>query len=194
MSGETIVLVERDLSWRKKIKSMISKAGYKVIATSGDGISALKTIRIRQPDLVVLDVEFPGIDGVDVAKIICQDNIAPVVALTSSRSVQLMQKAKEARVAALLNKPVDEGDLLFSIELALANFQDKISMQSKIRELKDAISERKFIEKAKGILMETLGCSEKEAFKKIQKQSMNNRISMEQVAKAVIMMEKLKGS
>lgn len=194
MPGEIIVLVERDLSWRKKIKSMISKAGYKVIATTGDGVSALKTIRIRQPDLVVLDVGYSVVDGLDIAKIICQDNLAPVVALTSSRSVQLLQKAKEARVAALLDKPVDEGDLLFYIELALVNSKDKISMQTQIKELKDAISERKHIEKAKGILMQTLGCSENEAFRKIQKQSMNNRISMEQVAKAVIIMDNLKDS
>ncbi len=194
MPGEIIVLVERDLAWRKRIKSMISKAGYKVIATTGDGVSALKTIRIRQPDLVVLDMAYSGVDSLDIAKIIFQDNLAPVVALTASRSVQLLQKVKEAKVAALLDKPVDEGDLLFYIELALANFQDKISMQTQIRELKDAISERKHIERAKGILMETLGCSENEAFRKIQKQSMNKRISMEQVAKAVILTDNLKNS
>ncbi len=194
MPGQRIVLVESDLMWRKKIKSILAKQGYKVVGAVEDGISALKTIRVRLPDLVILDTGIAGIDGLEVAKIVCQDKIAPVIVIAASRSTQILQKAKEAGVSALLYKPIHEVELLSSVELVLAKHIEITRMENQITELKEVIENRKIIDKAKGILIQTMGFTEDEAFRKMQKQSMNNRISMRQVAEAIILAQDIKNS
>ncbi|MFZ5648993.1 MAG: ANTAR domain-containing response regulator [Bacillota bacterium] len=192
MAEQRIVLVDSDPTWRKNLKSMLTKLGYWVVGETGDGMSALKMVRTRQPELVIMDSAIPGMDGFEVAKIIHEDKLAPVVVLTSTYSQGMVEKAKEARISALLTKPVDEASLLPAIELALASYGEVVKLESKLKEMKELLETRKIVEKAKGILMETMGLSEAEAFRRMQKQSMNKRLSMRQVAEAVILAQNLK--
>lgn len=193
MSESRIILVDNDATWRKNIKAILTRSGYWVIGEAGDGLSALKLVRSRQPDLLIIDAELPGMSGLEVARIIHEDKLAPVIVLAGAQSPGLLEKAKDARVAALLIKPVDEVSLLPAIELSLVNYQEIVGLEKQIKELREALEARKLIERAKGILMETLGISEAEAFRRIQKQSMNKRISMRQVAEAIIMTYSLQG-
>jgi len=191
MAENRIVLVDNDAAWRKNIKAILTRSGYWVIGEAGDGLSALKLIRSRQPDLLITAAELPGMDGLEVARIVHEDKLAPVIVLASAQSPGLLEKAKDARVAALLIKPVDEVSLLPAIEISLVNYQEIIKLERQIKELQEALETRKLVERAKGILMETLGISEAEAFRRIQKQSMNKRISMRQVAEAIILAQSL---
>lgn len=192
MAEQRIVLVDSDPVARKNLKSMLTKLGYWVVGESGDGLSALKMVRTRQPELVILDSAIPGMDGFEVSKIIHEDKLAPVVVLTSTYSQGMVERAREARVSALLPKPVDEISILPAIELALASYGEIIKLESKLNDLKEVLETRKILEKAKGILMESMGLSEAEAFRRMQKQSMNKRVSMRQVAEAVILAQNLK--
>ncbi|MFZ5634104.1 MAG: ANTAR domain-containing response regulator [Bacillota bacterium] len=192
MAEQRIVLVDSDSNWRKNLKMMLTKLGYWVVGETGDGLNALKMVRSRQPELVIIDAGISGLDGFEVAKIIHEDKLAPVIVLTTTYSQSMIEKAKEARVSALLTKPVDEMSILPAIELALSGYSEIVKLESKVKELKELLETRKILEKAKGILMETMGLSEAEAFRRMQKQSMNKRISMRQVAEAVILAQNLK--
>jgi len=192
MSEHRIVVVDADTVWRKNLKAMLSKYGYWVVGEAGDGVSALKMVRSRQPDLLVIDAQLQGIDGFKVAKIVHEDKLAPVIATAESSFQGVMEKAKEAKVFSLLFKPVSENSLLPAIELALTNYQEIAALEKQIKDLQDTIETRKLIERAKGILTETLGLTEAEAFRRMQRQSMNKRVSMRVIAEAVIMSQALK--
>ncbi|MFA5384449.1 MAG: ANTAR domain-containing protein [Eubacteriales bacterium] len=187
MAESRIVLVEADPVLRKSIKTMLIKLGYSIVGEAGDGVSALKLVRSRQPDLLVIGAELPGMDGLEVAMIVHEDKIAPVIVLAGSHAQVLLEKAKAARVAAFLVKPVEEIDLLPAVEISLSNYQEIVSLENRVKEMQEALTSRKIVEQAKGILMETLNISEAEAFKRIQKQSMNSRVTMRQVAEAIIL-------
>lgn len=191
MGEHRIVLIDSDTIWRKNVKAMLGKCGYWVVGEAGDGLSALKLVRGRQPDLLIIDANLSGMDGLEVAKIVHDDKLAPVVATSASDQQGIMEKAKEARVYSLLMKPVSETSLIPTVELALANYQEILSLEKQIKDLKETLETRKIVEKAKGILMETQGLSEAEAFKRMQRQSMNKRVSMRVVAEAVIMSQAL---
>ncbi|GBF32229.1 response regulator [Desulfocucumis palustris] len=192
MAEQRIVLVDSDDAFRKNIKSVLVKLGYWVVGETGDGLSALKMVRARQPDLLIIEAGLAGMDGLEVAKILHEDKLAPVVVVASKFTQSILERAKECRVSALLLKPLDEITLTSAVELAMANYQEVVDLENKVKELKEAIETRKIIERAKGILMESMGLSEGEAFKRMQKQSMNKRISMRQVAEAVILAQNLK--
>lgn len=192
MAESRIILVDSDAAWRKNIKAILTRAGYWVVGEAADGLSALKMVRSRQPDLLVISAELPGMDGLEVARIVHEDKLAPVVVLAAGQSQGLLERAKNARVAALLIKPVDEGSLLPAIEISLVNYQEIVRLEKEVEDLKNALETRKLVERAKGILMETLGITEAEAFRRIQKQSMNKRVSMRQVAEAIILAHSLK--
>jgi len=192
MSEYRIVLADADTTWSKNIKAMLSKCGYWVVGEAGDGVSALKIIRSRQPDLLIIDASLPGMDGLQIARIAHEDKLAPVLVTSSSSHQGIMEKAREARVYALLFKPVSESTLLPAVELALVNYQEVINLERNIRDLKETLATRKLVERAKGILMESMGLSEPESFRRMQRQSMNQRVSMRVVAEAVIMSYELK--
>ncbi|MCL6635705.1 MAG: ANTAR domain-containing protein [Peptococcaceae bacterium] len=191
MGEHRIIVVDSDATWRKNIKAMLAKMGYYVIGEAEDGMTGLKLVRARQPDLVIIEAFLPGMDGHEVARIIHEDKLAPVILIASSTQQNLIEKAKLARVFAFLVKPELEYNLIPAVELALTNYQEIIKLEEKVKELKETLETRKIIERAKGILMETLKVSETEAFKRIQKQSMNKRISMRAVAEAIILAHNL---
>lgn len=191
MGDQRVIVVDSDATWRKNIKSMLAKMGYWVIGEAEDGVTGLKLVRARQPDLVIVEAFLPGMDGHEIARIIHEDKLAPVVLIASSTQQNVLEKAKNAKVFAFLMKPELEYNLIPAVELALTNYQEIVRLENQVKELKETLETRKIIERAKGILMETMGVSETEAFKRIQKQSMNKRISMRAVAEAIILAHNL---
>ncbi|TYO96201.1 ANTAR domain-containing response regulator [Desulfallas thermosapovorans] len=188
MGENRVILIDADSVWRKNVKAMLTKYGHWVVGEAGDGLSAIKLVRTREPDLLIIDAALPGgIDGLQVAKIVHEDKLAPVIATSTSGQQGVLEKAKEARVFALLIKPLEESSLLPAVELALSNYQEITALEKKIKDLQETLETRKILERAKGILMETQGLTEAEAFKRMQRQSMNKRVSIRLVAEAVIM-------
>lgn len=191
MSEQRVIIIENDATWRRNIKAILSKMGYWVIGEAEDGQSGLQMIRSRQPDLVIIEAFLPGLDGYEVAQIVNEDKLAPVILVSSSTKQNIIEKAKAAKVFAFLIKPELESNLIPAAELALTNYQEIIRLENEVKELKDTLATRKVVERAKGILMETMGITEIDAFKRIQKQSMNKRISMRAVAEAIILAHNL---
>ncbi|MBO8138029.1 MAG: ANTAR domain-containing protein [Desulfotomaculum sp.] len=192
MEGQRIILAEADTSCRSNIKSILVKAGYMVIGEAKDGVTAIKMVRSRQPDLAIIDLSLPGMGGMEVAKILNEDKLAPVILTANSYRQELLDKIRGVRVQGFLIKPLEESSLVPAVELALANYHEMVKLEEKVKELNVKLENRKIIEKAKGILMETMRLTEEQAFKKLQKQSMNKRVSMRAVAEAVIMAHNLK--
>jgi len=184
---QRVVLVDENSVWRKNIKAMLTKADLMVIGEAEDGITGLKLIRSRQPDIVLTEAMLPGMTGLELASIVHGDKLAPVIILCNAYYQDLLAKAVGAHVYGFLVKPVDEHQLIASVEVAMARYAEVVSIEDEVRSLKDKLESRKILEKAKGILMNTLGLNEAEAFRRIQKQSMNRRISMRAVAEAIIL-------
>jgi response regulator NasT len=194
VAEERVILADSDIQWRKTIKAIITKAGFSVVGEAEDGLNALKQVRSRQPDLLIIEAMGQGMSGLEVARLLYEDKLAPVVVFANLINNEILEKAKEAHAAALLAKTVDEVNLLAVIEIALTNYQELIRLENQVKELKETLETRKAIERAKGILMETIGLTEAEAFKRMQKQSMNKRISMRQLAEAIILTHNLRNT
>ncbi len=184
---ERVILVDPDTRGRTNIKGMLSQAEYLVIGEAEDGITALKLIRDRQPDLVLAEASLPGVNGLDLARIVHDDRLAPVIVMSGVFGREMMARVREVRAAGFLAKPVDEVSLLTVVEVALAHYAEVMELEQKVIKLKEELDTRKVVERAKGILMSKLGLTEAEAFRRIQKQSMNRRLSMRAVSEAIIL-------
>lgn len=166
---------------------MLTNLGYLVVGEVGDGQSAVNLARELKPDVVLMDIKMPDMDGIQAAKILTEGHISPVVLLTAYGQKELVDRAKEAGVVGYMVKPFREADLAPAIEIALARFGEFSAMRSEVDELVDALETRKLVERAKGILMDSQNLNENEAFRKIQKMSMNTRKPMKDVAEAIIL-------
>ncbi len=166
---------------------MLTNLGYLVVGEVGDGRSAVNLARELKPDIVIMDIKMPDMDGIEAAKILTEERIAPVLLLSAYSQQDLVERAREAGVVGYLVKPIRETDLAPAIEVALARFQEFLEMQKQVEDLQDALETRKLVDRAKGILMDRQGLTEAEAFRKIQKMSMNNRKPMKEVAWAIIL-------
>jgi len=191
VGNQRIVLADNDNASRKNVKAQLTRFDYWVVGETSDGITALKLVRSRQPDLLIVKAFLPGLDGIRVAKIARQDKLAPVVLVESSFRQSTLEKARDAGVFALLHSPVDDVSLVAAVELAVANYREVMLLEGKIKDLERKLETRKLVERAKGILMETKGLSEAEAFGLMQKQSMNERKTMRTIAEAIITTYKL---
>jgi response regulator NasT len=140
-----------------------------------------------------MDIRMPEMDGISAAEILTREKLAPVVLLTAFSDQELIDRARNAGVVHYVTKPWRASDLKPAIEIALSRFQEFRAMEAKVRDLEDHLATRKVVEKAKGVLMEKHGISEQEAFRRIQKASMNNRKSMKDVAEAILLAEELEG-
>ena len=166
---------------------MLTHLGYDVIAEAGDGRSALDLARKLQPDLMIMDIKMPDLDGIAAAEELTREQIAPVVLLTAYSDQALVERAKEAGVVGYVVKPFREAELMPVIELSLARFEEFRSLERELGDLKEALEARKQIERAKGVLMEVYGLKESEAFHRIRKTSMDARKSMREVAEAILL-------
>jgi AmiR/NasT family two-component response regulator len=182
-----VIIADDESLVRVDLREALTEQGYLVVGEVGDGQSAVNMARELDPDIVVMDIKMPGMDGIEAAQILTEEKIAPVVLLTAYSQRQLVDRAKEAGVVGYLVKPFRETDLAPAIELALARFAEFRALEEQVGNLTEALETRKKVEQAKGILMDTQGISESEAFRKIQKMSMNTRRPMKEVAEAIIL-------
>lgn len=186
MFGTRIVIADADAGYRKKIKEMLVQAGYLITGEVGDCRSALKVISRTEPDLVIMDPKLPGAHGMDIIKIIEEHRAAPVILLTESHEQGLPEEVKDTMVFGCLPKPLSDVQLLNAVELAIYNFSKYIKLMEENKRLKKALEERKLVEKAKGLLMQARGLSEGEAYKYLQKLSMDNCIPIASVASRIM--------
>ncbi|MCL4515862.1 MAG: response regulator [Firmicutes bacterium] len=168
------------------LKEMLEEAGYLVVDEAADGSSAVEIIRRCRPDLVLMDIKMPRMDGLKAAEQISRENLAPVVLLTAYSQKELINVAKSAGVLGYLVKPIRESDLLPMVEVAYSRHCDLVHLHEEVAALQEAVETRKAVERAKGILMEKYRCTEAVAFKKIQRLSMDKQTSMRTVAEAII--------
>ena len=187
MERTRIIIADDESIVRADLKEMLTGLGYLVVGEAGDGLSAVNLARELRPDVVLMDIKMPNMDGIDAAKILTEEQIAPVVLLTAYGQKELVDRAKEAGVVGYLVKPFRETDLMPAIEVALSRFSEFKTVQQEVEDLQNALETRKLVERAKGILMDTQGMDESEAFRKIQKMSMNTRKPMKEVAEAIIL-------
>jgi two-component system, response regulator PdtaR len=184
----TRVIVADDESLiRMDLREMLTNLGYLVVGEAGDGRSAVNLARELRPDIVIMDVKMPDMDGIEAARILTEERIAPVLLLSAYSQQELVQRARQAGVAGYLVKPFRESDLTPAIEVVLARFSEFRALEREVANLTDALETRKLVDRAKGILMDTQGLNENDAFRRIQKMSMNNRKSMRSVAEAIIL-------
>jgi AmiR/NasT family two-component response regulator len=187
MERTRVIIADDESIVRTDLKEMLTSLGYLVVGEVGDGQSAVNLARELKPDVVLMDIKMPDLDGIDAAKILTEEQIAPVVLLTAYSQKELVDRAKEAGVVGYLVKPFRETDLLPAIEVALSRFNEFQAMHQEVKDLQNALETRKLVDRAKGILMDTQGLEEQEAFRKIQKMSMNTRKPMKEVAEAIIL-------
>ncbi len=186
-----VIVVEDETIIRLDLKERLESAGHQVIGEAGDGTSALQMARELRPDLVVMDVKMPGLDGVDAAKILTEERVAPVVLVTAHGERELIQRASEAGVIAYVLKPLRDSDLESAIDVALTRYGEFKEMSRNVSDLTEQLETRKSVERAKGILMNKLSLPEADAFKRLQKLSMDRRISMREIADAIILAEEV---
>ncbi len=181
-----IVIADDEPIIRLDLKNMLGALGYDVVGEAGDGQKAVDTARNLSPDLVILDIKMPNMDGIDAAKLISGENIAPILFLTAYSDLDLVNRAKQAGVYSYLVKPFKEADLLPAIEIAMSRWEELQELDKHAKDLEDKLETRKAVDRAKGILMDQYNLKEQEAFRRIQVQSMNTRKSMREIAEAII--------
>lgn len=187
MSKTRVVIADDESLIRLDIKEMLTNLGYLVVGEAGDGLSAVNLARELKPELVVMDIKMPNMDGIAAAKILTEEHIAPVLLLTAFSQQDLVERAKEAGVVGYIVKPFREQELVPAIEVALERFREFRALEKEVADLKDAFETRKLVDRAKGLLMDSQGLTEAEAFRKIQKMSMNSRKSMREIAEAILL-------
>jgi len=165
---------------------LLTDEGYEVVGQAGDGDAAVKLARELEPDLVVMDVKMPIMTGIEAAEIIMDERIAPVVMLTAFSQRDLVEQAREAGAMAYVVKPFDASDVVPAIEMAMARFAELRAVEDEAADLAERLESRKLVDQAKGLLQDSFGMTEAEAFRWIQKQAMDMRKSMREVAEGVI--------
>ncbi len=189
-----VLIADDDPIIRLDLKQMLENLDYDVVAEAGDGEEAVKLARETLPDICVLDVKMPSMDGIEAASILAEEGISPVILLTAYNDQQLIERAKGAGVFGYLVKPFKPTDLPPSIEVARSRFEQNRHLGQEVSSLQEKLETRKLVDRAKGMLMASTGINEAEAFRKIQQQSMNLRKSMKEVAEAIILANEVAGS
>ena len=186
MYGLRIILADPDSLFRKHIKGKLLKAGYMVVGEADDGRNALQLAFNMQPDLVIVNAELPGRNGLEVAKIIEEHRLAPVMLITEINLQDEIKEALEHWMIFYILKPVDEINLFPAVDVAISTFRKFRRLEEDNRKLKKNLETRKIIEKAKGLLVELKGMTEQQAFKYIQKHSMDKCLPIQNIAKRII--------
>ncbi|GAB3294390.1 response regulator [Pseudoclavibacter sp. RFBJ3] len=181
-----VVVAEDESLIRLDIVEILRDNGFDVVGEAGDGETAVALAKELRPDLVIMDVKMPQLDGISAAEQLSKDSIAPVVLLTAFSQKELVERATEAGALAYVVKPFTQNDLLPAIEIALARHAQLIALEAEISDLNERFETRKQVDRAKGLLTQKMGLSEPEAFRWIQKASMDRRLTMQEVAQAVI--------
>jgi two-component system, response regulator PdtaR len=189
-----IIIADDESLIRLDLREMLTHLGYEVIAEAGDGRTAVDLAKRLRPDLLIMDIKMPDLDGISAAEELTRERIAPVVLLTAYSDQGLVERAREAGVVGYVVKPFREAELMPVIELSRARFEEFRTLEREVGGLKDALETRKLVERAKGVLMEVHGMRESEAFHRIRKTSMDARKSMKEVAEAILLAHEMEFS
>jgi len=181
-----VVVAEDESLIRMDIVEILRDNGFDVVGEAGDGETAVALAIELKPDLVVMDVKMPQLDGISAAEKLAKNHVAPVVLLTAFSQKELVDRASEAGAMAYVVKPFTPSDLLPAIEIALSRYAQIIALESEVQDMVERFETRKLVDRAKGLLNEKMGLSEPDAFRWIQKASMDRRLTMHDVAQAVI--------
>lgn len=181
-----VVIAEDEALIRMDLAEMLGEEGYEVVGEAGDGERAVQLAEELQPDLVVLDVKMPKLDGISAAQKIAERRIAPVVILTAFSQRDLVERARDSGAMAYLVKPFTKSDLVPAVEMAVTRFAEVRLLEDEVADLTERLETRKTVDRAKGILQQQLSLTEPESFRWIQKTAMDLRLSMRQVAEGVI--------
>lgn len=181
-----VLVAEDEALIRLDLVEMLREEGYQVVGEAADGEDAVRLATELKPDLVILDVKMPKMDGIEAAAHIVRDRIAPVVILTAFSQRDLVERARDAGAMAYLVKPFAKKDLVPAIELAMSRFSELQALEKEVADLAERLEARKVVERAKGLLMTKQGMTEPEAFRWIQRTAMDRRATMKAVAQAVL--------
>lgn len=182
-----VLIADDDPIIRLDLKQMLENLGYEVVAEAGDGQTAVELARQHKPDICIVDVKMPVMDGIEAATILSEEGIAPAMLLTAYSDTELVNRATAAGVFAYLVKPFKPSDLPPSIEVARSRYEQNQALAKEVGNLQERLETRKLVDRAKGILMKANDIDEAEAYRRIQVQSMNLRKSMREVAEAIIL-------
>ncbi len=186
-TARRILIADDEPLIRLDLREMLTTLGYNVVGEASDGATAVRLAREQQPDLVLMDIKMPELDGLEAARILTAENIAPVVLLTAYSQKELVERAQQAGVVGYLVKPFRDSDIQPAIEVALARFEEFRAVRDQVQTLEESLETRKIVDRAKGVLMDAQGLKEADAFRRIQKLSMDSRKSMREVAEAVLL-------
>lgn len=190
--GSLRILIGDDESIRLlSLRAQLSALGHRVVAEASTGEEAVALAAATEPDLAILDIKMPVMDGIEAAEQITQNRPIPIILLTAYSETQLVERAMQANISAYLMKPVSEEDLLPAIALALARFKQFQALRQEVADLREALEARKLIERAKGILMRRLSLTEEEAFRRLQRQSQESNRRLAQVAEAIVVADQM---
>jgi response regulator NasT len=181
-----VLIAEDEALIRLDLAEMLVEEGYEVVGEAGDGETAVRLAEELRPDLVILDIKMPIMDGLAAAEKIAEAHIAPVVILTAFSQRDLVERARAVGAMAYLVKPFQKSDLVPAIEIAASRYAEVSALEAEVAELTERLETRKTVERAKGALMTTYGMTEPQAFKWIQRTAMDNRLSMREVAERII--------
>ena len=181
-----IVIADNESIIRMDLKEILQEAGHEVVGEAIDGYHAVELTRKYHPDLVIMDIKMPEMDGITASKIISDEGLAPVLLLTAFSQKELVERASEAGALAYVVKPFTPNDLLPAIEIALSRYQQIIALEAEVADMVERFETRKLVDRAKGLLNEKMGLSEPDAFRWIQKASMDRRLTMHEVAQTII--------
>lgn len=181
------ILIADDESIRLlSLRAQLQALGHRVVAEASNGQEALVLAKATRPDLAIMDIKMPMVDGIEAAERMTQERPIPIILLTAYSEAELVERAAQANVAAYLMKPVAAEDLLPAITLALSRFRQFEALHREVEDLREALETRKLVERAKGILMRRLGLNEDEAFRRLQKQSQDTNRRLAEVAQAIV--------
>ena len=181
-----VLIADDEAVIRMGLRTMLEDKGHKVVASAVDGASALQMTRTEKPDVILLDIKMPGMDGIEAARKIMQERPTPIVMLTAFSQRELVHEAREASVFGYLVKPVKEDLLDATLDLAMTRFQEWKKMQRQVQDLKKSLEAREVVENAKRVLMAQQNLSEQQAFNRIHRTSRSRRVTMQQVAQEIL--------
>jgi two-component system, response regulator PdtaR len=181
-----ILIAEDEAIIRLDLKEMLEEEGFEVVGEASDGEAAIRLAKERRPDLVIMDIKMPGMDGLTAAERLVEDDVAAVLILTAFSQRDLVQRAAEAGAMGYLVKPFQKSDLMPALDIALARYAEMAAVRKESASLADQLETRKLVDRAKGLLNEKMGLTEPEAFRWIQKASMDRRLTMKDVSQAII--------
>ncbi|HEX4699875.1 MAG TPA: response regulator [Actinomycetes bacterium] len=186
VTGGRVVIAEDEALIRMDLREMLEEEGYQVLAEAADGEEAVALVTQHRPDLAILDVKMPLLDGISAAERIAAARIAPVVMLTAFSQRELVERARDAGAMAYLVKPFSKADLVPAIEMAMARYDEQSTLEREVADLRERLEVRKVVDRAKGLLQARHGLDEAAAYRWIQRASMDQRTSMRAVAELVV--------